>query len=306
MTDHTLFRRCATVALGLLVAIGACTTSEAPSSQQTNPPPPPLLSKAQADSLGQVVAVDADAMIEGTGFDATAVLPFSPAGAASLSSPSSGPWCMPTKSPDPVTNSDGDPVPDSVRIDFTGCTFGTRHGTVTLGGTIDFIDPTPTTTDRAIKTVYTGFAQTTTDAQGDTIWAFTEDGSREAIGTSSALQFTEANFLTTWRWRDRSAQHLKNWSAMFTADTAGTITSRRLPSGTWDLSGTSTYIRSAADTDTLSFTVATNPGLHYNRSCMDWPRFDSGTLTAVVTKNGATATVTIAFTACGQFTVTKS
>jgi hypothetical protein len=36
------------------------------------------------------------------------------------------------------------------------------------------------------------------------------------------------------------------------------------------------------------------------------PRFDAGTLTAVVTRNGATSTVTVQFTACGTYTVTRS
>lgn len=296
MSKHRLYRWCTTGALGVVVLLGACSRTEAPTSstQSTS-----IMTQVQAESLGQVLAADADAMIEGTSFDLTGML--------GLASPASLTGCMPTPSPTPVSNSDSDLVPDSVRIDFTGCTFDTRRGTVTLGGTIDFIDPTPTTTDHAIKTVFTGFNQTTTDAQSDTTRRFTEDGFREVIGTSSDFQFTETNFLTTWKSGDRSANHFKNWSATFTADTAGTITSFRLPSGTWDINGTSTYIRTDDQvTDTLSLTVSTNPGLHFNRSCTDWPRFDAGTLTAVVTKNGATATVTIAFTACGQFTVTKS
>lgn len=285
--------------LALLGVVAACSTSEAPTPPSSPNQSTTVMTKVQAESLGTVLAADADAMIEGTSFNVT--------GNFGLASPAPVSGCNLTPSPMPIVNSDSDFVPDSERIDFTGCGFATRRGTVTLAGTIDFIDPTPTTTDHAVKTVFTGLTQTATDSAGDTLRRFTEDGSRELVGTSSVFQFTETNFLTTWKSGDRSATHLKNWSAMFTADTAGTITSFRLPNGTWDLSGTSTYTRTdSAGSDTLSITVSTNPGLHFNRACTEWPRFDAGTLTAVATKNGATATVTVAFTACGQFTVTKS
>ncbi len=313
MTKRSLYRCFATGALSLAFAIGACSNSEAPSPSQVNNPQPqpqpqtPFLSKAQAESLGQVMALDADAMIEGTTFNGTSVIPFGLAGTTGLTSAVSLSGCMPSISPMPIVNSDLDPVPDSVRIDFTSCSFNTLRGTVSLAGTIDFVDPTPDSTDHAIKTVFTGFDQTVTDSAGDTVRAFTEDGTREVIGTSSVLQFTETNFLTTWKSGDDFAQHLKNWSSTFTADTAGTITSFRLPSGTWDINGTSTFVRTDSTvTDTLSLNASTNPGLHFNRSCTDSPRFDSGTLTVVVTKNSAKATVTITFTACGKFTVTKT
>lgn len=293
-------------ALSLVFAIGACTNSDSPTSQQSNHSQAPLLSKAQAESLGQVVALDADAMIEGTSFNGAAAIPFGVAGAPTAS-PALLTGCLPAISPLPVVNSDSDMVPDSLRIDFTGCSFSTRRGTVSLAGTIDFIDPTPAATDHAIKTVFTGLAQTLTNSAGDTLRQFTEDGSRELIGTSSQFQFTESNFKTTWKSGDDAAEHDKNWSATFTADTAGSITSFRLPSGTWDINGSSTFIRAdSSAADTLSLTVSTGPGLHFNRTCTESPRFDSGTLTAVVTKNSQTATVTITFTACGQFTVTKT
>ena len=37
-----------------------------------------------------------------------------------------------------------------------------------------------------------------------------------------------------------------------------------------------------------------------------WRALKSGTLTAVVTKNAATTNVMVQFTACGQYTVTRS
>jgi hypothetical protein len=70
-----------------------------------------------------------------------------------------------------------------------------------------------------------------------------------------------------------------------------------------NIAGTATFTR---DTNSFALTVSTDPVLHYNAACTVRPKFDAGTLKATVTKNGATSNVTIAFTACGTFTVTRS
>ncbi len=79
--------------------------------------------------------------------------------------------------------------------------------------------------------------------------------------------------------------------------------SKPLPSGTWNIGGTSSWTRGAA---TYSLTVTTSPALHYNASCTAAPRFDAGTVVIVVMRGGRSATVTIEFTACGEFTTTRS
>ena len=90
----------------------------------------------------------------------------------------------------------------------------------------------------------------------------------------------------------------------FTADVAGSIVPQQpLPSGNWSIGGTSSWTRGA---NTYALTVTTGPALHYNASCTTAPRFDAGTLTVVATRGGRTATLTIAFTACGERTVTRS
>ena len=67
--------------------------------------------------------------------------------------------------------------------------------------------------------------------------------------------------------------------------------------------GTSTWTHG---TNSYALTVSTDPVLHYNASCAARPKFDAGTIKTTVTRNGTTSTVTIAFTACGQYTVTRS
>ena len=107
------------------------------------------------------------------------------------------------------------------------------------------------------------------------------------------------------RIEDVWVQGINHEAALFVvADQAGSIQmGSPLPSGNWSVSGSSTL---TSGTNSYSLSVSTSDPLHYNASCTVEPRFDSGTLTAVVTKGTASTTVTIQFTACGQYTVTRS
>ena len=195
-------------------------------------------------------------------------------------------------------------MPDSVRVDFTGCTFSNPPYTATLGGTIDFVDPTPTTPDMALRTRYTDFTRSLTNTATNQTRSATENGTRTVLGSTSALQLadtmqTDYPFAT-----GVTATHVRKWGSTFTADQAGSIQmGSPLPSGSWSISGASTWTSGA---NSYSLSVTTNPALHFNASCTVEPRFDSGTLTAVVTKNAATTNVMVQFTACGQYTVTRS
>ena len=131
-----------------------------------------------------------------------------------------------------------------------------------------------------------------------------ENGTRMVVGSANALQLadtmqTDYTFATA-----ATATHVRKWAASFTADQAGSIQmGSPLPSGTLTINGSSTY---TSGTNNYSLSVSTSPPLHHNASCTVEPRFDAGTLTASVTKNGTTSNVTIQFTACGQYTVTRS
>src|SRR5438105_2774013 len=192
-----------------IALFAACSTPPLTSPQNA------VLTQPQANAVAEVVATDAASLVGGATLDAATGMPFAVApmpGAPAMATSSAS--CTPTRSPSPPTNSDGDPVPDSVRIDFTGCTFS---GVAHQAGSIQMGSP--------------------------------------------------------------------------------------LPSGNWSVSGSSTL---TSGTNSYSLSVSTSDPLHYNASCTVEPRFDSGTLTAVVTKGTASTTVTIQFTACGQYTVTRS
>jgi hypothetical protein len=285
----------ASLTLGTLVlGLAAC-------SDQTAGPGQPGLTKAQADSLAGVVTADVDAMAQGA---AVGTWDGALAAAGPIDMGDRLGWgCMPAKSPATPVNSDADPVPDSVRLDFSGCGTTSRRGTVAYSGTIDLLDPTPKDSDFAVKLVYADFARTVTGGAGGTS-SVMQDGSRQFLRSPSQLQQVEHDFHTDFTFPDGStASHVKDWSSTFTADVAGSIGRGRLPSGTWDITGTSTWTRGDR---TYALSVTTGPDLHYNASCEGYPRFDAGKVTTVVTRAGTTSTVTVEFTGCGQYTVTKS
>ena len=275
------------------VLVAACENSASPSG---------ALSQVEASAMAEQVMTDVGALPEGAGYNGSSGVPLS---VAPIASPTGAESCTPTKSPAPPANSDGDPVPDSVRFDFTGCSFTNGSFTVALGGTIDFVDPTPTTTDHALRTRYTDFSRSITNTATSKTRSAVENGVRTAIGSADQLQLTETDFRTDYTFADGgTASHVRTWSSTFTADVAGSIQAGSpLPAGNWNIAGTSSWTSALRS---YSLSVTTNPQLHFNPSCTVAPRFDAGTLTAVVTKGDVTTNVTVQFTACGQYTVTRS
>jgi len=229
---------------------------------------------------------------------AVAPMPGEPAMAPSSAS------CTPTRTPSPSANSDGDPVPDSVRVDFTGCTFTDGGHTVTLSGSIDIVDPTPTTTDRAFRTRSNAFTRTVTSSATGTTRSVVENGVRSVVGSADQIQLLDTTQTDYTYGSGATASHARKWLATFAADQAGSIQmGSRLPSGNWTISGSSTF---TSGTNSYSLSVTTSDPLHYNTSCSVEPRFDSGTLAAQVTKGATSTTVTITFTGCGQYSVNRS
>jgi hypothetical protein len=291
-----LHRGPVTVALAIVAgaALAACSDHMSPQAL--------ALSQAQADSMGDVVVADVENELDaGTAASGIGFVPGAPSSAAL--SPSLR--CVPDISPLPAINSDADPVPDSVRVTFTDCVIGFRRGADTIRGSIDIIDPTPMGTDRSLKLAFTDFARVFVDRH-DHSASITVNGSREALRDGSQLSQTEVDFRTDYVFGDgATASHVRNWAIDFTADVPGSIVhDAALPSGVLDITGSSTFTRN--DMTQFDLQVSTSIPLHFDATCTDRPRFSVGTLKAVVTKQGATATVTIQFTACGQFTITKS
>lgn len=268
----------------------ACSNNTGPGSAS--------LTSTQADSLSAVVTTDVQSEFDFSTANGTGVVgPSAPANTPP-------PPCV-TRSPATPTNSDGDPVPDSVRLSYNNCVVNfLSGGSDTVRGTIDVLDPTPTMTDRAWKHVFTDFTRIHVGPLGRE-WSWVLNGSRQIIGDSAQLAFTSTNVSTTYTWPNgSSANHTRSWNITFTADTAGQIQPNSpLPSGSVTLSGTSNWTRGA---NTWNLVASTLTPLHYNKTCTVRPMLDSGTLQFAATRNNVTTNVMIQFTACGQYTVTRS
>src|SRR5439155_1119009 len=159
--------------------------------------------------------------------------------------------------------------------------------TVTLSGSIDIVDPTPTTPDRAFRTRSNAFTRTVTSSATGTTRSVVENGVRSVVGSADQIQLLDTTQTDYTYGSGATASHARKWLATFAADQAGSIQmGSRLPSGKWTISGSSTF---TSGTDSYSLSVTTSDPLHYNTSCSVEPRFDSGTLTAVVTKGTASS-----------------
>ncbi len=287
-------------AAAVLVLVTAC------NNESGTAPTTPLLSQAQAESLATTVVADivgeiGTATMDGSGSLAATA----PVDASAPAGSSTATQCVPTETPTPVANSDNDGVPDSVRFDYAGCVISRPLSIDSLSGTIDLIDPTKLVADHAVKRVFTDFKRLTVNLVSGGKSSVTNNGERMASHDGTTLRSSETNFRTDYLFANGgTAEHVRTWESIFTADVAGSIMrDALLPSGTWSVNGTSSWTRGQRS---YSLTVTTNPALHYNASCTAAPRFDAGKITAVVVRNSQTVTVTIEFTACGVYTVTRS
>ena len=280
-----------------VAAITACNNGTSPSG--------PALSTAQADSLGETVVMDVSEIADASAFNQSTGLSLSIAAAPSALVAAVGPMCAPIITPASPTNSDGDAVPDSIRVDFTGCTFTRGVMIHTLAGVIDIIDPTPATTDYAARHVLTDFTRSLENTLTQRTVSARWNGTRQIEGTADTLGHTVTNMVTDYTFANgATATHTLNWVARFQADVAGSIVlGDPLPAGAWTLTGTSTWAKGGL---TWSVAVSTITALHFNPACAAEPQFDAGTLKTVVTRAGATSTVMVDFTACGQYTVTRT
>jgi hypothetical protein len=291
------------LALGTAVALALGVT--ACNKDGGTAPATPLLSQVQAESLAKTVVADVAGEISTATMDGSSGAAMAPSDASAPVSSSAATQCLPKESPTPVADADKDGVPDSVRFDYSGCVISYPLAIDSLSGTIDLIDPTKLTADHAVARVFTDFKRVAVNLVSGAKTSVTENGTRMASHDGTTLRSSETNFRTDYVYANGgTAEHVRTWESIFTADVAGSIMPNTLlPSGSWSVNGTSSWTRGQ---NSYSLTVTTNPALHYNASCTNAPRFDAGKITAVVVRNSKTMTVTIEFTACGVFTVTRS
>jgi hypothetical protein len=283
-----------------ILTLSACNDGSGPSIG-TN-----LLTSAQVQDIGQDVAEDVVEMTDGSVYDASTGINLAGATSSGVRLTSVPPACV-TVSPSSPTNSDGDIVPDSVRLSYD-CGFLRAGGQLvdSLTGSIDFIDPLPLLSSIGVKHIFTDFTRKRINSPFP-LRSFTavHNGTREWGGNSDTLGHTITNFTSVWTHvSGRQATHEKDWVAKFTATTPGSIgLGIPLPAGGWTLGGTSTW--STANRN-WSVAVTTAEPLQYDPSCQVTPRLTDGTLNLVVTRNGEVTNVEIVFLNCGQYQVTKT
>ena len=283
----------------LAAAVTAITLVTGACDRIPGEPQDAALDRFEAEALAQVMADDIAGLPEAAVYDASLSPPM-----LAAPEPSAARECV-TRSPDPATNSDTDPVPDSVRLTYAGCTHARGDFTVEINGIVDVLDVNPTVADHSIKWVFTDFTREVTNVISGGTTTRVENGTRLVSATSSVLEHELIAFSTAVTFPNGGAAlHEKDWATTFTADVAGSIERRSpLPSGTWVINGTSTWTHGERGS---SLDVSTAEPLHYNAACTVRPRFDAGTLVIVMTRGDRTSTVTIEYTACGQYTVTRS
>jgi hypothetical protein len=286
---RTLFT--AAVAALVLMA-GAC-------SEDPGQPRDTAISQAEAEALALVVSEDLASLPEVADYDPVTA----PLLSADPRDPRDfNPECV-TRSPDPVVDSDGDHVPDFVQITYDDCVHSRGDASVTVNGVIEVSDRNPSTPDHSIKWEIVDLTRAVTIRERTT--ESVENGIKLVSASASLLEHQLVDFRTDVTFPSgETASHEKDWATTFTADVEGTIARRaRLPSGTWVIDGTSSWTHGQRSS---SLDVSTLEPLHFNASCDVRPRLDAGTLRMVVTRGDRTGTVTIEYTACGQYTVTRS
>lgn len=285
----------------LMLTLAAC------DGESNAPPAGSSLSDAMVQDLGQEMADELTELADASVFDPSTGLFLSAAGSGTVRVNTPPPACV-SVSPASPANSDGDIVPDSVRLDFGDCAFSRGNGQIldSLNGTIDFLDPQPMLTSLGVRHIFTDFTRKRTNTAFPLrSFSAVHNGIREWGGNADTLGHTIADFVSVWTHAGgRVRTHEKDWVAKFTATTAGTIgLGLPLPAGNWVLNGTSAWTAGARS---WSVATTTSEPLQYDPACTVTPRLTDGTLDLVVTRGGEVVNVQIVFLNCGQYQVTRT
>jgi hypothetical protein len=203
----------------------------------------------------------------------------------------------PTITPFPPTDTDGDHVPDIVTFSFTlpDCSFTGSHGTtLELTGSVTISDPSATAA--GLRAEFADLQRKVTLQNGD-FFLQRLDGVRQIL--ADAAGFAAVDSLTAVSEFPRRGQaSLENtWTVDFVVDAGGTFEPHTaLPSGTFDVEGGTVRSRHGVS---RSLDVTTVTPLHFNASCTEHQKIDSGEIHAEFVGPRGTATVTLVYTACG-------
>ena len=202
-----------------------------------------------------------------------------------------------TVTPNPPVDSDGDNVPDIVTVTFTlpDCHFGGPQGaTFDLTGAVTVTDPSATAVGLRID--FQDLEDKLTLPNG-MFFLRTLTGVRQLLADQSGFSAVDS-LTSSFESSHRGTASLANaWLVDFTVDQGGSFAPHQpLPSGSFTIDGTTDRTWKHG---TKSFTVTTPVPLHFNASCTEEPKLDSGVLHVVFDGPHGAADITLTFTACG-------
>lgn len=299
-------------ALGLALALGACSDSSSPAdpNNPNNPNDPPgnegsTMNAAVAAQIGYAAADEVDesnafllagldGMIDGRG----------PA-PAPLAIPTLPEGCM-TVAPLPPEDPDGDHIPTSLTAtwDGTACQHDRMGHGITFFGTWSISDPVPEVAGWDLDQVLDEVGATHTRPTGVTVTAV-RNGTRTVRGSDQGLEASEE--ITTLREvTDQPAMTVhKQWDVSYTVDAgASLVYGEEKPSGS--IAGTGAWTFEVEGQYSHLLEVETVTPLHYNNSddaCTSQEphrRIDAGELLLTRTVDGAEQDkIRVTWSACG-------
>jgi hypothetical protein len=206
---------------------------------------------------------------------------------------------------DPV-DSDQDGIPDSFSEAWGSDCADTSGGeTFSISGSISISDPTPNTPDLAYSATLDNFGIQESGSTADLTLNI-----NGALGVTETLSSIDVSANYSYNFAETSPQTLteaitekltSTYSFAATSSLLTEATANPLPAGTFSLSGTETF---TVNSTAYSFTVSTPTPLTVDVStCPTGPT--SGVVTVSFSGQGGSGTVTITWTACNTYTVSK-
>jgi len=278
-----------TFAASLVIGLGAC-------SYSTNPSGGTSLSAAETNDIGEAVADEVDQSVGGLTVDGAAAGKASAQSAASFSVAGTplGTICATVSS---TTDSDGDGAPDLATYTFAlpACSFtGFRGGTLEITGTVDLSDPTPDNADFAYQATLHDLQFKFTGPQGNLSFTALRNGTRVLTGNAAGASLTNTMTVVRTFPVRQQATVTHNLLLTFTpAQGESLALGQPLPNGTFEKSGTFTWIRGSM---TRTFAVTTVTPLAWDASCTTDRKITSGEIHATLSDGSYLKTV---WSGCG-------
>src|SRR5580765_4286468 len=274
-----------------VLGVAGCSSDSTGMSNET-------LTQAEANDVGQEVEAQVASVVGASTIvgilNPAAALPPQGGNFGALGLGSAG---CPDIAPFPPADTDGDQGPDSVTASFAlpECSFtGPRGKTLEVTGGVTVTDPSSSLAGFRVR--FDALKPKITFPNGS-FFVQQFDGIRQLLASTDGFSVSDS-ITASFESSERGSASLENaWQVNFVVDQGGSFEAHTpLPSGTADISGTT--VRTHGEVS-KTFSMTTPVPLHYNASCTEDQKIDSGEIDATFVSPRGTATVTVTYTACG-------